>query len=270
MTITGHHTYNEYERWLDSTGGLNPHKTNQDGVGFNNIVNSTHLLLGKIELGIDTKKDSEYYFKHIRETEDENGLYMPKNSHDNLTAKLAGLLRTFSAHVTWFDLKEAQKGKHPRDRIFYGCILKGGLYWLLFPFVMFEIIRGIYDQKVRPKFWETKDYKFRLYEKLGWVKPEAGKKLQNGVKYFYTFEGEEKYLLKIQNDGKILNLHRLNILREYKLLRPFVRLCKRLYIKELGPNFQSVMFEKYYGEYNYPVRSLYRELDKQGKTIIDC
>ena len=260
--------------WLGDFYGIKPHRNKHDG-SFNNIVFSTEYIMARLESKTLVQEDLTLYLSHIHLTNTPDGLYAPKSSHDNLTAKITGLLAVQSKKVNEIDLSKAAKGQHPRDRILYGFLLRGNIFdAMLLPLALLDIVRAILDSgKVRPKFWDNwETFKFRAKAKLGLIKPNRTEKIFGGEADIFVLTEERviKRIIRVQNDGKILNLLRLNALRKFKLLRPFVRLCKRLYIKKLGPNFQSVLFANYFEEVDHPVRAAFAELDKAGKTIIDC
>lgn len=261
-----------YENWLDEFYGLKPHRTKHEN-SFNNIIFSAEFILALQEAGILTQTELSVFEKHVDITATEFGLYLPKSSHDNLTAKITSLL-ALKDHVRLdrIDLSAAQSGKHPRDRIFYGFLLsKNPLYWLGMPFVMFEILRAIWSKgKTRPDWWEPGAFMFRLKALLGLIKPTRTVKVMGGIEWYYNYHGSEQRIATVQNDGKILNLLRLNALRHFKIFKPFVRYCKRLYVKKYGNQFQSQLLGNYFEEPEHPVRVAFRQLDRLNKTIIDC
>lgn len=262
----------DYSPWLGPFLGLKPHLSKHDQ-SFNNVVFHTELILAKLELQNLTHEDIAIYLKHIQLTNTVDGLYAPKSSHDNLTAKFAGLLALESGHIKEVKYRKAQKGKHPRDWIFYGWLFSSNpLYWLLLPFTLLDIVRAIVDSgKVRPRFWDDwATFVFRVKVKLGFLKPYAEENIFGGRAKHFMYKGKSHRIIYVQNDGKIINLLRLNILRKHKIFRPFVRMCKKMYIKRMGPEFQSRLFANYFEEKNHPVRKAFAELEKAGKTIIDC
>jgi hypothetical protein len=260
-----------YDNWLDEFFGLKPHSIKHPH-SFNNIVFSTELILAKDRLGILSKYDISNYLGHVRLMEDEHGLYAPKNSHDNITAKIAGLVLLKSNRLYGMDIDEACKGKHPRDKILFPFYVQRSWYnWVLLPLALADIVRAILDSgKVRPKWWEKEHFLFRLKAKLGLLDLVEESKTFGGRKEIYKYKGRDRVIRYLQNDGKIINLLRLSVLKHEPLLKPFVRFCKKLYIKEMGEDFQSQLFANYFEEEDHPVRVAYAELDSQGITVIDC
>ena len=143
-----------YDDWLDEYYGIQPEK---GADSFNNIIFSTQLILGKMALEDLKRLDLDRYLYHLQKLDDGNGLYAPKNSHDNITAKIAGVVALGLEDKIKMNLSEAVKSKHPRDRILYGLWLAPKFYhWLLIWFPMFEIVRATVSKgKVRPVWWES-------------------------------------------------------------------------------------------------------------------
>ena len=258
-----------YNEFLSSTKGI---KSGRAESGFNDVVFSTEFILGLKELNMLNHQASFDYIEHLQLNADEHGLYKPKNSHDNLTAKLAGCKALMLMdELENFNLKEACRRKHPRDIILYNFLMRQS-WWsrLLLPLALLDMIRAIkVEGKVRP-VWYKDNIWFRFKAKFGFQHPTYTEEVFAGRVDYYDVNDKERGLLIIQNDGKLLNLLRLNMLREYKYLKPFVRYCKKLYIRRYGECFQTVLFSNYFREYDHPIRELYRFLDGNGKTIIDC
>ena len=270
-------TYKNYKkRWLSPFYGVKPHTDTNDS--FNDVLFSAELILAKKELGELDDLDKYYFRKHIDVLEDENGLYSPKNSHDNLTGKLSALRALgWSDREKAMSLKHMVKGKHPRDIIMYGFLKGNGLVkylcLILMPLVILDMFRAVFDVRVRPAFTEKKFFWFRVKAMLGLLEFKERKEVRSGYHMWYkwgTENGGYQSVRYTQNDGKILNLLRLNMLREYFYFKPIVRLFKMLYNKRMGKDFQTQLFESYFIEKNHPVTSAFRELDRLGKTIIDC
>lgn len=261
---------NNYGEWLDEFYGLMPHRTKHPG-SFNNILFSTELILAKKELGELNKDDLANYLGHIHLTNTLDGLYAPKNSHDNLTAKIVGLMTLESGKLKEMNLSEARKRKHPRDFILYSFWLSNNILWsFLLVFPLLDIIRAIFSSgKIRPKFWDKRYFMLRLKAKFGLIEPFKEEEIFGGRAEHYMYNGNSERIIYVQNDGKILNLLRLYVLKQHKILKPFVHFCKWLYIKRYGKHFQSIIFSNYFEEFDHPVRDAFRALDSQGKTLLD-
>lgn len=261
-----------YNEWLDSFAGVKPHRYKHDG-SFNNVLFSAELIAAKKELGRLLPVDEQRFNYHLKMLTDEHGGYAPKNSHDNLLGMYVGAKLIGNEAADNMQYKPLIQGQHPRDKILFGFFF-AGKWWakLLLPLALLDIVRAIYSSgKVRPKFWVKEHFMFRLKAKLGLIKPvKTGIKIHGGYADEYIWQGRQKHINYVQNDGKILNLLRLNQLREYSVLKPFVRLCKKMYISSMGEDFQSQLMANYFEEYDHPVRDAFRELDRLGKTIIDC
>lgn len=266
----------QYDDWIGPFYGIKPHRSEHDG-SFNNIVYTVELGLALQLLNGSKGESVELMLNHVVLTSDINGGYAPKNSHDNLTAKIVGLLSVNDIYrLTNMDRKELSKGKHPRDRILYGFWIGKGLSSIvcsiLLPFALLDIVRSILSPgKIRPKWFNSwKDFKIRFGAKLGIYKHIKTVPITGGLAEYYQVGDVEERIIYVQNDGKILSLLRLNTMKSNFLLKPFVRFCKKLYIKKVGKNFQTVLFRNYFSEHDHPVRMAYKELDRLGKTIIDC
>jgi hypothetical protein len=256
--------------WTDYQHGLNAIRIVK-GQNYNNVLYSAEYMLGLHAIN-DVSYDTTF-LKHIGATDTEYGGYAPKNSHDNITGKLCGLLaltRRGNAQARTYLVKmqpeRLSEGKHPRDSIFYGFMLNKGykrLLWaMLMPFVLFEIIRAILSRgRVRPEPWVGP--KLRLHALFN--QSLGTERLHNGYAKHYK-HGKIEYTI---NDGKFLSLLRLHALKNYLLMKPFVYLCKKLYTMKYGKRFQSEMFSLYFVEKNHPVRVLYWALDDLGITILD-
>jgi len=126
--------------------------------------------------------------------------------------------------------------------------------------------------KTRPGWFSSKlNFVTRFKILTGILKPTSSEQILGGVAEAYEVLGVPFWaLVKVQNDGKLLSLLRLNALRNVWYLKPFVRYCKSLYIKRYGPRFQSIMVANYFEESMHPVRLAFGALDDVGKTVIDC
>jgi len=255
---------NSYKPWLDSLSGLKPSLDSRDNDSFNNILFLVELLIAYKAMGCLQQEDIDTIMTHIGNTMDENGGYALKNSHDNVTSLICAYKLLLPNMEYDINLNALSKGKHPRDVILWHFLIKPNwLSKLLLPIALLDIIRAILSSgKVRPKFWEKGNFLFRLKLFFGKLKRSRPMEtVNNGEKHYYYDNGKEKVLYRIQNDGKILNLLRLSMLKKYKVLKPFVYLCHNLYIKKMGDDYQSQLFKNYFGEFNHPVREAYRQMD---------
>lgn len=270
-------TYKNYKKnWISPFYGVKPHKNVNDS--FNDIVFSAELIIAKKELGELDDLDKYYFRRHLEYTDDEHGLYAPKNSHDNLTAKLAAVRalewRSVEARMSLLNMV---KKKHPRDVIIYGFLMGNVVVkyicLLLLPLALLDMVRAVYSIKVRPSWFSKKFFWFRLKAAIGALEFKERRSVKGGYHDWYCWEDAHDGVYNIiyqQNDGKILNLLRLNMFREYRYLKPIVRLFKMMYTRSMGSNFQTKLFENYFEEKNHPVVEAFRELDRRGKTVIDC
>jgi len=267
----------KYYKWLDETYGLKPHLT-EHADSFNNVLFSAELLLALEVLGGDSSfAFINAFLNHVMANRTIDGGYKPKDSHDNILGKIAGLKAiddsTSKNLLGKMNVKELIKGKHPRDMILFSSFLSDS-WWskILMPFAKWDMKRAIRSSgKVRPSWTGGgKDFIFRLKVKLGIVKLVRTEEIFGGIQKWYKVGDGEERIVEVQNDGKILNLLRLFVMKGVESNKGFVRECKKMYIDELGVDFQSKLFANYFKEYEHPIRIAYRELDKKGLTIIDC
>ena len=258
----------DYKPWLDDFNGIKP-KIGQES--FNNVLFSAEFLIALKELKSDQfKLVSADFTDHVKSLQDEHGGYSPKNSHDNLLALAVGLQAMDS--VNPMQLGELLKGQHPRDKILIRHVVSPNiLTWLLLPLALLDMYRALVSSgKVRPKFWDSFSiFMFRVKALFGVIKPYRSEDIFGGIADYYDYNGKSERIIKVQNDGKILNLLRLYGLKKYGILKPVIRFFKKQYIKRMGKDFQSVLFANYFEEYEHPVREVYRRLDDHGITILD-
>ncbi len=267
----------KYYKWLDDTFGLKPHLI-EHANSFNNVLFSAEFLLALEVLGDDSRiLFMNDFLTHVGIHNTSDGGYKPKDSHDNILGKIAGLKAiddsTSRKLLSEMNVSELSSGKHPRDRILFSYILTGSRWSkMLMPFVKWDMKRAIKSSgKVRPSWTGGfKDFLFRLKASLGIIKPVRTEEIFGGVADWYDVKGKEERIITVQNDGKILNLLRLFLIKDVESNKGFVRECKQLYVSRYGVDFQSQLFSNYFKEDEHPIRVAYRELDRKGLTVIDC
>jgi len=265
-----------YNPYLDDYCALGPTPENPNS-SFNNIVFSGQFLLAEKKLGLHPNFES-LVTKHLNFTNDEFNGYKPKNSHDNIIWKMACLKALGrEEEINTMNYWELAKGKHPRDMILFGFLIKEGFsklpFLLLMWFPMFEIVRGILNRgKVRPAFWDSLDtLKFRLKASLGFyeeISSEQSPYHIDDVSIMYRVDGGNRPVHYMMNDGKHLSLARLYLLNSYIIFKPFIYICKLLYKFKLGKRYQSLIFDRFFRSQNHPVQQIYHILDDENKSIL--
>lgn len=265
----------KYDDWIGSDFGIKPTRS-QDDNSFNNIVYSTALLIAMDRYNRTKISKAEYekfirlYRAHLVATNTPDGLYKPKNSHDNIMAKIAGLTVVMPIDVSQMNADKAVSKKHPRDVILFRYLLDGGLLWTaLMPLAILDMVRAAVAKKVRPEWYSKKYFWFRVKVALGISKPRLEYKIVGGTEEVHSTPNGDQWLRRLQNDGRILNLFRLYALRDDKKFKWLLPLFKKLYVWNMGENFQSKMMENYYQEDDHPVIFAYRMLDSLGITVLD-
>ena len=245
----------DYQEYLDETNGINP---SIGADSFNNIVYSTELVLGKTLQGTITEEDLELYKSHIKLNEDPHGLYVPKNSHDNITSKMMGSLFLGLDLHEKMDFFNAIKGAnfHPRDVILYGFTLLEGLpkricgafLWLVGLIMIQSCVK---KYKVRPK----------LRDRIKFILDRKKKKIQEyptftgygRVENWKMSDGSTFQLNYYQNDGKILTVIRLLALSDESIqLKITAKICAYLLKLRYGDDYMYNMLREYFQTNDHP------------------
>jgi len=220
--------------------GLTPERGKES---FNNILYLLEYLVARQINGTLTSYELDLMRRHFDLTVDSNGLYTPKNSHDNLTAKLCACLI-----FHFYDLQDMklsvmlkQVWYRPWDAAFYIYYLAPKpIRWILKPLIYITFIQIaiaiIKKHKVRPK----------LHERILW-----------------TLQGKAYKLRRMQNDGKILGLIKLITLKgAYPRITRFLR---GLYLRYVGPEYGYTLMYNYFYEKDHPVILEWRQLVRTGR-----
>ena len=219
-----------YEAYLDNSFGIAP------AIGqpsFNNVLYSMELMLGRKINGKLDHRDESYLHSHVQQNKDKNGLYAPKNSHDNMTALCCYstlFMPSNLKQMSWLTMVKETNIIRIWDTIFYSYLkapklIKIVLYPLVFV-TLLQIVQAIIKKvKIRPK----------LHERIWW-----------------TITGKEYTLRYYQNDGKILGLLKLLCLKRNGF-GWIIPIFKRLYIKRLSKEYMYVMMYNYFQDKTHPI-----------------
>lgn len=264
----------EFENYLGELHGLGP-SIEHKNASFNNVVWGTDLLLALKTLGESSEFEKDY-IKHLKLTDTLEGGYAPKNSHDNIVAKIAGLdALGATKDLEKMDVSALTERKHPRDIILFNFFLGRGLRKFLaslfLPLAMLDMIRAaILSFKIRPTWYHSWfGFELRVKASLGLLKELRTEDVFAGRQTIYEFKDEEHRILTVQNDGVALNLMRLHIMKKYTLLKPFVSFMRKIYEKRFGKAFEDRIFMLRYQDYSHPVRIAYRRLNRANKSLLD-
>ncbi len=263
-----------YVQWLGPKDGLLP----QRGVeSFNNILYTTELLIGKRLTNSVNRDDIKLLRSHFNQTRDWHGLYEPKNSHDNLTAKIIASKLFAPEELQVMSLKQAIKEcKHPRDVVLYA-------FWLGNPIVRFisrlfliipalaMIISCLSSGKTRPAFYSSWHHFFnRALIALRLYKDNESIDIFGGKKHTYYFSFKDAYSFnQFQNDGKILAPLRLYVLKdESYLMRLTAKICNAILRRKFGKSYMIQLFANYFREYDHPVNFQWTVAYTQGARFL--
>ena len=246
-------------KYLDNTKGLRPAPNEES---FNNIVYSTQYIIGlDVSHSIEVK-ELDNYFYHLSATNDEHGLYRPKNSHDNITMKLVGSKYFRLRYHKEFSLPQAIKSIGPRPEcILYSFWSNNKLIKLLSKPLLFIVALQCLDgisksEKVRPEFFERLDWMFKDRDLVKVVTNPTFT-----TKTWRLNDGTIKETRHMQSDGKHLAPFKLFILKnESWLMRQVAIYCDKKLTKELGPCYMHEIFKRYYHDQNHPNILLYKNI----------
>lgn len=250
------------KEYYDDTFGLLPEKGT---LSFNNIVYSVQYNIGRKLKKLPPNPDLEYLKLHIHLTHSFMGGYVPKNSHDNITYKIAALQeypeinkymnpKYLSKKIGWYRIW---------DVIIYHFlyeqnVIKQFIYSSLMFIPAIQTLFSVYSKhKIRPKLWKDR-WKW-------WYLPK--KELDYYEYATFTQKTYETPFGKkeanfFQNDGKHISLFKIRMLKNksifYKLI---VGICHRRYVSVYGRNYAHKVFKRYFRDQNHPVIGVYENLN---------
>lgn len=254
------------KEYFDSTYGLRPGPNVES---FNNVVYSTQYIIGntyKASLDNDILLEYEY---HITKNADSYGLYIPKNSHDNLTYKIIGSKFLGKDYHKSMNLKAACKGIGFRlwDWILYA-------FWLGSPLVRFTASLFLWIPALQAIESFTKKEKIRptMFDKNlpRWKWWFRSKKLTHVQEYptyvineWEDYSGSRRYTRHMMNDGKHIWLFKLLILRkESRLFALVAKVCDNYFVKRYGEEYAYVIMRSYFQDQNHPNIDLFKGIKR--------
>ena len=250
------------QEYLDSTTGIKPAPTQES---FNNIVYSTQNLIGHV---LKASLDNEiigYYDNHIQQNNTPEGLYNPKNSHDNITYKLLGSKVLNRGYEKNMSLLKAciDIGPRPYDWILYAYLMGSPIVRFIAQFFLFipalQCVDGIFSAgKIRPKMFDKNIPRYKwwfLKKEFVQVKVFATYNLMEWIDY----KGNKQFTRHMMNDGKHICLFKLLILKkESKVFAFIANICHNNLVKRFGDEYGYVIMKKYFEDQNHPNIELYK------------
>jgi hypothetical protein len=256
--------------YIDETYGIRP---GPEQGSFNNVIYSTWYIFARKLKGTLTQKDIDLYKHHLDVNADENGLYSPKNSHDNLTYKVIGSMLLgldYHKNMSFFHTIKHIGFYRVWDVISYAYVYGNSLVkFLLTPFLVIpalQIIEAVSNEgKVRPDWIESGD-KEHLGRLKWWF---SGKKLvkleQTSNKTIKTWKlpnGELRSSFHMQNDGKHLAIFRLYVLREESFIfKVTAFICDKIFKAKYGKDYTYKVVQRYFDDQNHPLIKEWEGID---------
>jgi hypothetical protein len=211
------------------------------------------------------------YSKHIAITEDEKGGYLPKNSHDNLKAKVAGSIllgRDDHKHIS-LNLIFKVMWYRPADLVFFFYLLGGtvlnriaGLFLPLF--FIFAYAAAFDKGKIRPDWFEKNPDLSRWRFIFRKKRLEKTITTRDGWNKVYTMlANNQTYVQRLhQNDGKHLyTIMFLALCEKSSLARIAFKRYNHIMGHEYGTwNYMNVVWWRYFG-FDHPVVQAWDGID---------
>lgn len=250
--------------YIDSTYGVRP-GPNQES--FNNIIYSVWYTLARQKQGNLTQDDLDAISKHIALNGDENGLYKPKNSHDNVTYKAIACKLFHLGKMDDMSFLEAVKAigfYRIWDVIFYGALFGPKLLRPIFRLFMFipalQAIEACYSEgKIKPDWFDGTDN-----GRINWwfFRQKILKEHDDGIrthKTWQVYRDEDRTSVHMQNDGKHLALFKLYAFKDdFLAFRVAAKICKKILKKRYGNDYTYGIIDKYFLDRKHPVIAMWK------------
>lgn len=252
--------------YLDKTMGVR-HAPNASG--FNNVVYSTWYHIGRMRQGTFSYSDLDALTTHLELNNDENGLYKPKNSHDNVTYKMI-LSKVFSLDyldkMSFFKAIKEIGIFRIWDVITYGAVFGPKVLRPIFRVLLFipalQMVHSCYVKgKVRPKWFDSNDPRQSRWK--WWFKSKTlVREDQDGSVTYKTWKlknGERKITIHLQNDGKHLAIFRLFALKNsFFMFRLAAKICRKILISRFGEDYTYQIIKNYFKDKKHPVIAMWK------------
>jgi hypothetical protein len=261
--------------YVDSTSGVRPGYKQES---FNNIVFLTWYLIARKQQKTLDDKDLYALKRHIDLNNDKDGLYIPKNSHDNVTYKMI-LSKVFGLNVTedmnFFSAIKQIGFFRIWDVITYGSVFGPKLLRPLFKLFLFipalQMVHAAkvpIDGKVRPKWIDGKHSRifwwfFKTLEK-------EEKTPTQTIKHWITMWGSTHVSRHMQNDGKHITVFRLYALRnEFGIFKRTAKKVRKIYIEKYGEDYVYEILNNYFQDRNHPLIPMWKHHGDLLKEVDD-
>lgn len=251
------------KEYIDSTYGVRP-GPNQES--FNNIVYSVWYSVAKIRKGNLTNDELVMLERHLRLNNTPEGLYKPKNSHDNITYKVVAAkvfgLPYISSMNFWRAIKDIGIFRI-WDVVTYGAVFGPKLLRPFFKMMLWlPALQMIYAcataGKVRPMMFgdgEHSRYKWWFRKKLQLVEHNDNMT----IKHWILPDGSKRATRHMTNDGKHLAIFRLFALKDLPFFGLCARICRRILIKRYGPDYTYEIINRHFLDRNHPIIPLWKD-----------
>jgi hypothetical protein len=255
--------------YVDETCGVRPAPNHPS---FNNVIFSAWYHFARDKQGKFNKHDLDAMLKHLNDNDDGNGLYKPKNSHDNLTYKML-----MSKH---FELGMEDKMSFSKaawsiglyrvwDVITYGAVFGPKPLRPLFGLLMIipavqSLISLLIGSKIRPQLFEPKSSQqpsrfpwwFRKKKLIDEMEIHDGLVT---IKTWLDYKGQKRVTRHMQNDGTHLAVFRLAILKkDFLVCRIAAKIAKKILIKRYGNDYVYGIINKYFRDRKHPVIDMWK------------
>ena len=247
--------------YLDKTGGIKP-ALNQES--FNNIVYSTQNLIGHILKASLDDRILGLYNNHVAHNNDENGLYKPKNSHDNITYKVLGSKALKAGYERNMSLLQACKdiGPRPWDWVLYAFWMGSPAVRFIASFFLWIPALQCYEaitskEKIRPKMFDKNIPRWKWwFFKKEFISAKAFPTYK--LIEWEDYKGMKRHTRHMMNDGKHICMFKLLFLKEESKLFAFVaKLCHNKLRGRYGSEYAHKIMKSYYQDQNHPNIALF-------------
>lgn len=249
--------------YVDKTKGVRPGPNMQS---FNNIIYTAWYHIARKEQGNINSADMDALHKHLSLNDTPEGLYAPKNSHDNITYKLI-LSKAFKLNLEpHMSFSRAIKDIgifRIWDVITYGAIFGPKLLRPLFRMLLFipalQMIQSVYAEgKVRPMMFEKNIGRWKWWFGKKLIKEEFSEPMQITYKHWMCRDGQERVSRHMQNDGKHLAVFRLYAFKDFFWFKIANKICKRRFIKTYGQDYTYGIVNRYFRDRKHPLIAMWK------------
>jgi hypothetical protein len=251
-------------KYLDKTSGVRPAPMEPS---FNNIIYTAWYHIARKEQGNFSQADMVALEKHIALNQDPDGLYKPKNSHDNITYKII-LSKVFKLdcepHMNFLAAVKSIGFFRIWDVITYGAVFGPKYLRWFFRILLFipalQMIQAVHNKgKIRPTLFDKGVGRFPwwfLPKKL--IKEEFVEANQITYKYWDCYDGEERVTRHMQNDGKHLAVFRLYAFKDFFWFKLANKVCKKMLIKRYGQDYTYGIVNRYFRDRKHPLIAMWK------------